>query len=650
MFHEVPYWLVSLLFHLALLLFLANWAIETPLKAVVVQLLDAPPIQKPEEVMSAQEFEVSDHEVEDIGALTEAGDDFAFSTAPVLDDVSLAPSPLELEESDLAQFRLEDFVEVPSGFELDSITVKGATGYAVDGASGAIDQLTHEIMMSMEQRDTLVVWLFDQSGSLTRQRSEIIGRFDRIYKELGVIQERNSVPREELSGERLLTSIIAFGDKITLGTETPISDVDRIKEIVRSIEMDRSGVERVFTAIYMAAKQYEPLRRMDPETKQPKRNVLFVVVTDEVGDDQDRLEATIDICKRSEIPVYVIGVPSPFGEQETLVKWVDPDPKFDQRPQWGRVNQGPESLAPERVRVQFFDDSSEGSPIDSGFGPFSLTRLCYETGGIYFTVHPNRKADRRVRRYETEAFSAFLEHFFDPDVMRRYRPDYVSRDEYWRRASSSMSRQALIEAAKKSGMAQLDPPQLTFVKRDEADFANELSEAQKAAAKLEPSINQLYAILKAGEADRSLETSPRWQAGFDLAMGRVLALKTRTEAFNAMLAKAKRGLKFENSKNNTWELQSSSEISVGSQLAKTAAKANEYLTRVVGEHPGTPWALLAQKELNTPMGWSWKEEFTAPPNPRPTRTTPGNNTPRNPRDERAASVPRPPPRRPVPKL
>jgi hypothetical protein len=54
---------------------------------------------------------------------------------------------------------------------------------------------------------------------------------------------------------------------------------------------------------------------------------------------------------------------------------------------------------------------------------------------------------------------------------------------------------------------------------------------------------------------REQEESPRWRAGFDLAMGRVLAQKVRTETYNAMLAKAKLGMKFEDEKNNTWVLE-----------------------------------------------------------------------------------------------
>jgi len=139
----------------------------------------------------------------------------------------------------------------------------------------------------------------------------------------------------------------------------------------------------------------------------------------------------------------------------------------------------------------------------------------------------------------------------------------------------------------------MESPTLKFVKRSEPELANALTEAQKDAAKIEPKIEALYGILKLGEADREKENALRWQAGYDLAMGRILAVKVRTETYNAMLAQAKRGLKFKEEKNNTWVLEPSDEISVGSQLEKLADRAKMYLNRVVKDHPGTPWAMLA---------------------------------------------------------
>jgi hypothetical protein len=206
---------------------------------------------------------------------------------------------------------------------------------------------------------------------------------------------------------------------------------------------------------------------------------------------------------------------------------------------------------------------------------------------------------------------------------------------------------ALVEAARRSAITPMENPRYRFVKSSEAEFANALSEAQKDAALLEPKIDNLYQVLAVGEADRAKETNVRWQAGYDLAIGRVLAVKVRTEAYNAMLAQAKTGLKFKNEKNNTWVLEPADAISVGSQLEKLAQKSKMYLQRVVDEHPGTPWALLAKRELENPVGWQWKEEFT---DVSPPRMGDGNGNPAPPANDALRMIPKGPPKRGVPKL
>ena len=156
---------------------------------------------------------------------------------------------------------------------------------------------------------------------------------------------------------------------------------------------------------------------------------------------------------------------------------------------------------------------------------------------------------------------------------------------------------------------------------------------------------------KLGESDREKEASLRWQAGFDLAMGRVLAVKARTEGYNQMLAAAKRGLKFSEEKNNTWVLSPSDDFgNVDSKLEKMAERARMYLNRVVKEHPGTPWAMLAERELNDKIGWKWTEKFTdlAPP-PREGAGNNNNNNPA-PQNDRKKAMQKPVQKRPIPPL
>lgn len=647
---DSPTFVVSLAFHLVLLVVLS--LIMVPIKSNQISLVVTTPIVEEEkkELELPEEFYFSELPADEVGANSVNGTEMAFSEAPVVSEVSAVPSPNEqVIETDFAQVEINNMITQATGLHYNAnLAVKGAAGHGTTGASGAIDRLTHEILLSLEERKTLVVWVFDQSPSMIRQRKEVMGRFDKIYQELGVIEAAENPAFKKHDDKPLLTSIVCFGDKVSLLTKKPTDNLTEIKAAVASIPPDESGVERIFSAIYMSADEYKSFRMPKEGTKEPERNVMIIAFTDEAGEDQAGLDNTVTLCRRHEIPVYVVGVPAPFGQKQTMVKWVDPDPKFDQSARWGAVDQGPETFLPERVKLNFAGSKEEEDPIDSGFGPYALTRLCYETGGIFFTVHPNRNVNRAVNRGEVEAYSAHIKHFFDPEVMRKYRPDYVSIDEYKKRVSQNKARIALIEAAQMSAVTPMDNPRYRFVKSSEAEFANALSEAQKDAASLEPKIELLYQKLQLGESDRPKETGARWQAGYDLAIGRVMAVKVRTEAYNAMLAQAKTGLKFKNDKNNTWILTPANSISVGSQLEKMAQKARTYLERVVSEHPGTPWALLAKRELDNPLGWEWKEEFT---DLAPRREAPaGDAAAAAAANDAAMMLKKGPPSRPVPKL
>lgn len=642
--YETPAWAASLFVNVALLVGLAvfGWPEEPP-KQIVTYIEPDEELPPEEEITLPQEFAFSDQPVEEVGAQSIDGTTMAESLAPVLADVSEAPTPPTPVETSLVsdatfEFREEVIAEAKGLKQSDRHIVKGAAGVGTTGAMGAIDRITHEIYLSLQQRKTLVVWAFDATVSLSQQRRQLHDRMDRIYEELGVIEASGNPAFAKHDDKPLLTSVYAFGDKVESQIQVPTDNLAEIKLAIKNIPIDRSGKEKAFEAIYTAA---DGAKRYAND-----RNVMIVVFTDEVGDDQNRVDDTIKLCRKFHMPVYVVGVPAPFGRGETEMKWVDPDPAYDQTAQWGRVNQGPESRLPEIVKLHFVNAPAD-EPMDSGYGPYALTRLAVETGGIYFSVHPNRDMRHAVSREETANLSAHLKYFFDPDVMRKYRPDYVSDAEYQKLLNENKARQALVQAAQTPNwITPLSGPALHFPKRDDADLARRLTEAQKGAAKLEPVIGNLYQTLKIGESDRPKLDGPRWEAGYDLAMGRVLAAKVRTEAYNAMLAKAKT-MKFKNPKNDTWDLEPADTIEVGSALEKDAAKAKEYLNRVVGEHPGTPWAMLAAKELETPLGWQWKERYTGVNAPRPPM---GNGAPPPPADDKANVMKKPPPKRPPPPL
>ncbi|MFO1064246.1 MAG: vWA domain-containing protein [Pirellulales bacterium] len=644
--------MASLVLHTILILALALVRIIQPSSDSAVALDAAPEAQK-EELEVVEDFAISDEPQTEIGANSLGDTAMALATAPTLSEVSSVPVTVSSSTALDTPFNLNDQIKQPVGLVRSENVVKGMTGVGTTGTDGAVDRITYELLRSMEERPTLVVWFFDQSGSLQRRRQEIRDRFDRIYEELGIVRKSQEAEgKTNLNDESLLTAVFAFGDKVNLLTPQPTADLAEIRSAIDSIEEDTTGTERVFSAIFKAVEKFKSYRS-SKSGHGAERNVIFIAVTDERGDDAAQgLDGTIDQCRKFAIPVYVIGVPAPFGREFTYVKYVDPDPKYDQTPQWAQVDQGPESLMPERVKLGYRDNYFEEPVMDSGFGPYALSRLTYETGGIYFTVHPNRKFGSRVGRGEIEAFASDLEYFFDPEIMAKYRPDYVSSAEYQKKVAASPLRQTLIRAAQVAAVETLQAPQVRFVKRDEASLANALTASQQQAARLEPQLAALAQLLLSVEQHRDKEASPRWIAGYDLAVGTVLAHKVRAEAYNAMLAKAKRGMPFENPKNNTWILKPENEITVGSKLEKEAANAKKLLEEVAAKHSGTPWGLLATRELGNPIGWKWVEEFTDLDPPR--RAGPNNNNPppvpQPAQNDKARMLAPQAPKRPIPKL
>ncbi len=643
---ESASWLVSLAVHLVALVLLATLAYMIPTNNDF--LLTSVPLEVDEELLP-EEFQFAELSPMEIGALGNQSVTNAEAAAPNFDEVSEVLTDLE-PVSLLSELQAMN-VEVPvltAPNVNENMLVKGTGNVGTTAAVGAIDRITNEILLSLEQRPTLVVWLFDESGSLQPQREAIANRFNRIYEELGVIEAAGNPAFKEDEDRPLLTAVASFEATTTLHTKQPTGELAAIQAAMRAIDkkaamvyQDRNtatGQENVFAAVGQVASEYRKYR-----TRAPQRNVMIVVFTDEAGNDFQNLDPAVELCKRNAIPVYVVGVPAPFGRREALVKYVDPDPDFDQTPRFVPVDQGPESLMPERIKLRFLGRNDQDDRLESGFGPFGLSRLTYETGGIYFSVHPNRR-NGYIGRNQTDAMTTHISRFFDPLVMRNYRPDYITESEYRRRLAGNAAKAALVQAASQSWTESMEDIRLRFPKVDEAGLSRDLSMAQREAAKLEPKLEQLVAALRQGEYDRDKVTEPRWQAGFDLALGRALAARVRTEGYNSMLAEAKQGMKFQNDKNDTWVLRPSDQVTTGSVLSKEADLARMYLERVLQEHAGTPWALLAGQELETPFGWEWQETFT---NVAGRRQNQGNGNPRPPRME---NVPPKKPLRPVPKL
>lgn len=477
---------------------------------------------------------------------------------------------------DIAADTLSKTVEVRGGTENLAGDFGGkGTGGGTGGTAGTIDRLTFEIMASLKERKTLVVWLFDESTSMKKRREAVAERFENIYKQLGLldVETKNGV---------LKSAIVSFGKEFHFISKDATDDIDMLVKLVKeNIPDDDSGKENVFTAVEKSVTKYRDYRTRE------HRNCLLVVVTDERGDDFDKLDQCIQVTSAAGFKVFCVGNAAPFGQEKGYVRWTYDDGFSEELP----VDQGPETVAPEHVNLPFWGVSgSDLVRMTAGLGPYALTRLCAETQGVYLIAEDTGRGVR-----------------FDPAVMRNYLPDYRPIKFYTKDLQANRAKTVLVDAARKTLGENTPTPEVIFRADTDAALRTELNDAQKPLAVLDYKLNEIVTLLEQGEKERAKIKEPRWQAAYDTAYGRALAMRVRSFGYNMMLAQMKGNPKtFDKKEDNTWELVASDEISTGVQVKKMAAKAQEFLERVVNQHQGTPWAKLAERELSKPMGWSWK--------------------------------------------
>lgn len=489
--------------------------------------------------------------------------------------------------SDVSLEKVQDFSLVSETDVVQNINI--GTSISQDtSVGGVLDRLTIEIANNAKNHDINVIWLFDASISLSKQREDIKDRFEKIIQEIGMSTFSHSIKH----------TICSFGSSLSIINSDPTNDTDILYRSIDSIVLDETGIENIFGSIEKLCKQYKTSRNM------------IIVFTDEIGDDLNLLDKTVVEARRKGTRVYVVGPPAPFGLSSIQFKYVDPDPKFDQNEKWVEINQGPETLF--KMTLDLHSLPIDESGLDSGFGPYALSKICFDTGGIYFAVHPNRNQNQ-VSKKEISPLSSYISVFFDNAVMKKYSPDYRSILLQTKENETHKIKTALLNACKIP--IQINNNQkINFTAYTEGEFVEQLNEAQKYSAKIEPQIDRIYSILKEVESQSKSLDEKRWLASYNLAMGRILATKCRIELYNAMLAEAKTGLQKNDPKNNLWNLEFDSEFTTkSSQLQKSYATAIKYLQSVVSDFPDTPWALVAQNELDTPMGYKWIDSYKEPP-------------------------------------
>lgn len=496
------------------------------------------------------------------------------------------------------------------GTDLGEGEVSGEVGAAVEGYGTALSRVTQEIIRHMRQSKVMVVWLFDESESMTDDQQEIKDQFHKVYDELGIVEKQDKDIKSAAAKDKeiLQTVIWGYGNKVDELMKAPSSDLKEIKKAIDSIQKDETGKENTCMAINYVVDKF------GAQARRQKRKLLIVLVTDESGTDGQNIDATIDKVKRYETPVYIMGREAVFGYPYARLRWIDPKTQLHF---WLTIDRGPETAMPEALQTDGLH--ARWDAFSSGFGPYEQVRIAKESGGIFFVLPGEEENLVGQEAIDKRKFA-----FYD---MKEYLPWLVSRREYVEDRKKSKFRETLWEV-----IAALNPhtdPELNiqenhypFLKEEFKTAADVsfrrgvralamMNEAEKRLAKIRPL--------------RAAEESTRWRANYDLIHAQILAYRVRL--FQALLAldqHLKSPMVAKSKTSNEWHLQRTPKMLAPDaqvvkatkidmeELKKQEAAAREMLAQVVKEHPNTPWANRANFELAYGFGFQVIEGFRDP--------------------------------------
>ena len=622
---------LSLVVHLATLAILAlfTFATEGPDLSLAIESLFSEEDRGAEEFTQQLNTDTQIAETMNVvaGGATAAG----AGTAGGGGGVQVSEAKIDRSES------LSDVAVVPSlgapglpgldrlGDDLGSEQVLGEAGALVEGYGPALDRLTQELARLMRQSKILVVWLFDESESMRDDQKDLQGRIQRVYEELKLFKE--GVPEDVM-----LSAVVSFGKDLHFQTprKKPTGDVPTILKAIDNIPVDKTGRENTCGALESVLDEYRGF------TGAGRRRVVIVLISDESGDDGERVEEVRKKAVGSRTPIYVLGRESVFGYLYGHVRWVHPQTN---QTHYLPIRRGPETPYAEQLPFDGLRRRLDGTM--SGFGPYEQVRLARDTGGIFFML-PNE--EQNLNDFDARKYAAL--------DLKEYLPDLDARRTYMTERDKSPLRKAVWEV-----IALLNP----FDEKNreleipvDAWYPRDPARAQEAVAQTLVRCRQTFAKLTEAErrlqavrGQRARESSRRWRANYDLILGQLMAYRVRLFQYGLALEQYAKTLpaRFQNAQSNEWaatlgtgELLRPDETQLKvtgvtlEELEKARYSALEQFQLVQKEHPNTPWSQRAQWEASRGYGMRFVERYIPPPPP----PTPG--------------APPPPPLLPIPNL
>lgn len=122
----------------------------------------------------------------------------------------------------------------------------------------------------------------------------------------------------------------------------------------------------------------------------------------------------------------------------------------------------------------------------------------------------------------------------------------------------------------------------------------ELEDALRALEKMKP--------------ERAKETSKRWQANHDYVLAMIKARFAYVNEYNFMLGKIRKDElpPIDPKIHKGWRLAAEEKMKSPREYKDQADEARKLFERLIKEHPGTPWEILAKRDKLTALGLTWQ--------------------------------------------
>jgi len=597
--------LVSMNTHLLLLIVLALWTMPTIIdelrRPLLVSTDESEPIDKLETIFLEDLAEAA---VDTVYTASAASMTAKIDSMVSSGGMDFDPKPIEDTKLGLPKPSgdglANDLAAMTTNRGTEPEATLGEARVVVDDYQQVMDRITSEILKMLEESKVLVVWCFDESISMKDDQQEISQRIERVYAELGL--------SEKAGGDMLTTGVASFGQGFHLHTKRPTNDVELVRRAINAVPVDNSGLEMTMQAVSMSLAAHAKY------AKGSKRKVALILVTDESGEMEPNikfLESTVAEAKSVNCKVFVLGREAVFGYPYAHMRWKHPHTGHTR---WLLVNRGPETSFVESLQTSCFRARHDSHP--SGYGPYELSRLAEQTGGIFFML-PTIETDlvqvqKEKRRYRL-------------DAMENYGPDLRSREEIFAERDESLLRAAIWGII--NDLNPYDPEtakiinlKMHFQLRPD-QFLEEARQEQAKAKVYITYIDRALKTLAEIEKHRDAEYQMRWRANYDLLYAQLLAYQARVYEYGAALdhfianPKTAPMYKGQNARLVNWAVRLCKETKADDVTAETIAKANERFAKVINDHPDTPWATRAEWEVKRGYGIELVPNYHGPPRP-----------------------------------